>query len=125
MSMDNIETYYYIRDAVACVGVLIGFGATIFLFIRKKAGAAILSLLGFVFLGLEPLLDIILWRVLGSTSNPNWDTLNTTYACVTGPSLFLGVVCLVLAFIFALRELKLPPPPQPSEPPADVIPPLS
>jgi hypothetical protein len=123
MNMDNITTYYYIRDAVACVGVLIGFVATVFLFIRKKAAAAILSALGFIFLGLEPLLDIVLWRVLGNGSNPNWDSLNTAYACITGPSLFLGVVFLVLAFILATREPKLPPPPL--EPPADILPPLS
>jgi len=123
--MNNIETYYYIRDAVACVGVLIGFGATIFLFIRKKAAAAILSALGFILLGLEPLLDIFLWRVLGAGDNPNWDQLNTAYACITGPSLFLGIVFLVLAFILAFRESKLPPPPPPSEPPADILPPLS
>jgi hypothetical protein len=123
MNMDTIETYYYLRDAVACVGVLLGFGATIFLFIRKKTGPAILSLLGFIFLGMEPLLDIVLWRILGSGSNPNWDGLNTAYACVTGPSLFLGVVCLVLAFIFVLRQPKLPPPPV--EPPSDILPPLS
>jgi hypothetical protein len=123
--MSTIETYYYIRDAVACVGVLLGFGATIFLFIRKKTAAAVLSALGFIFLGLEPLLDIILWRVLGAGSNPNWDNLNTAYACVTGPSLFVGVLFIVLAFIVVLREPKLPPPPPTSEPPADILPPLS
>jgi hypothetical protein len=123
MNMSTIETYYYIRDAVACVGVLIGFGGTVFLFIRKKPTAAVLSALGFIFLGLEPLLDVVLWRVLGAGSNPNWDSLNTAYACVTGPSLFVGVLFIVLAFIVALREPKLPPPPE--EPPADILPPLS
>jgi hypothetical protein len=68
------------------------------------------------------LLDIFLWRVLGAGSDPNWDSLNTAYACVTGPSLFLGVVFLVLAFILALREPKLPPP---VEPPAEFLPPAS
>ena len=109
----NIEVYYYIRDAVACLGVMIGVGGAIFLFIKKKTLPAILSLLGFIALGMEPLLDILIWRVLGKGSNPNWETLNISYACVTGPSLFIGAVLIVLAFILAFREPKLPPPPPP------------
>ncbi len=53
--MNNIETIYYVRDAVACLGVLVGFGGAIFLFIRRKTLPGILALIGFVFLGLEPL----------------------------------------------------------------------
>jgi hypothetical protein len=116
--MDNIEILYYIRDAVACLGILIGLGGAVFLFIKKKTLPAVLSLLGFLALGLEPLLDLVLWRVLGSASNPDWDSLNTAYACVTGPSLFLGVVLIALAFFIAFREPKLPPPPTADLPPS-------
>jgi hypothetical protein len=116
---NNIEIYYYIRDAVACLGVLVGVGGAIFLFVKKKTLPAILSLLGFFALGLEPLADLLIWRVLGNGASPNWETLNTAYACLTGPSLFIGVVLLVLAFVLAFREPKLPPPPLPDDlPPA-------
>ena len=116
--MSNIEVFYYVRDAVACLGVLVGLGGAVFLFIRKKTMPSILALIGFIFLGIEPLLDLFLWRILGNTASPNWDAMNITYACVTGPSLFLGILLIVLAFIFGFREPKLPPPP--SEPPADL-----
>jgi hypothetical protein len=116
----NIEVYYYIRDAVACLGVLVGIGGAIFLFIKKKTLPAILSLLGFIALGLEPLLDLVIWRILGNGSNPNWDSLNTAYACITGPTLFMGVVLITLAFILGFRQPKLPPPP----PPVDLPPSL-
>jgi hypothetical protein len=118
--MSTIEILYYVRDAVACLGVLVGLGGAAFLFIRKKALPGILALIGFIFLGVEPLLDVVLYRILGNTASPNWDTMNTTYACATGPALFLGILLIVLAFILGFREPKLPPPP--FEPPTDLPP---
>jgi len=118
--MNNIEILYYFRDAVACLGILVGLGGAVFLFFRKKTLPGILALIGFIFLGTEPLLDLILWRFLDNTASPNWDTMNATYACVTGPALFLGILMIVLAFILGFRELKLPPPP--FEPPANLPP---
>jgi hypothetical protein len=122
--MNNIETIYYVRDAVACLGVLVGFGGSIFLFVRRKTMPGILALIGFIFLGLEPLLDVVLWRVLANNSSANFDTLNYTYACITGPALFVGILLIVLAFILGFRASKLPPPPMdtPAEPPVDLPP---
>ncbi len=118
--MNTIEILYYVRDAAACLGVLVGVGGAVFLFMRKKALPGILALIGFIFLGIEPLLDVVLWRILGNTASPNWDTMNYTYACATGPALFLGILLIVLAFILGFREPKLPPPP--FEPPSDLPP---
>jgi len=118
--MSTIEVFYYVRDAIACLGVLVGLGGAVYLFIRKKTLPGILALIGFIFLGIEPLLDLLLWRILGNTTSPNWDAMNTTYACVTGPSLFLGILLIVMAFILGFREPKLPPPP--IEPPAGLPP---
>ncbi len=118
--MNNIEIVYFIRDAVACLGVLVGLGGAIFLFTRKKTLPGILTLLGFGLLGIEPSLDVVLWRILANNSNSNFDTLNYTYACITGPALFLGILLIVLAFILGFRETKLPPPPV--EPPFDLPP---
>ena len=118
--MNNIEVLYYVRDAVACLGVLVGLGGAVFLFTRKKPLPAILAMIGFIFLGIEPLLDVVLWRVLGNSANANYDTLNTAYACITGPTLFLGILLIVLAFILGFKEPKLPPP---SIEPASILPP--
>jgi hypothetical protein len=118
---NNIETIYYVRDAVACLGVLVGFGGAIFLFVRRKIMPGILALIGFIFLGLEPSLDVILWRVLANNSNANFDTLNYAYACITGPALFIGILLIVMAFFLGFRTPKLPPPPMEPlmEPPVD------
>ena len=116
----DYNVLFGVRDAIACLGVLVGLGGAIFLLIRKKTLAGILALIGFIFLGLEPLLDVILYRILSNTANPNYDLLDTTYGCVTGPALFVGIVLIVLAFILGFREPKLPPPS--FEPPADLPP---
>jgi hypothetical protein len=109
--MDNIELMYYLRDAVAFLGVLIGLGSAVFLFIRKKPLSAGLALAGFIFLGIEPFLDVLLWRILSYQENANYNSLNSIYACVSGPTMFLGIGMLVLAFVLGFREPKLPPPP--------------
>ena len=120
--MNNLEFLYYLRDAIACLGVLVGLGAAVFLFIRKKTLPAILSLLGFTLLGIEPLLDIFIWRMLGNSASANYDTLNEVYACTSGLTMFLGMVLIVITIILGFREPKLPPPVE--EPPAD-LPPVS
>jgi hypothetical protein len=78
----------------------------------------ILALIGFILLGIEPSLDVIVWRILANNANANFDTLNYAYACITGPTLFLGILLIVLAFILGFRETKLPPPS--IEPPVDL-----
>lgn len=83
----------------------------VFLFFRKKTLPGILALIGFLFLGIEPLLDVILWRILGNTASPNWNSMNQAYACITGPTLFLGILLIVLAFILGFRGPILPPHP--------------
>ena len=44
--MSNIQILYYLRDALACLGVLVGLGGAVFLFIRRKTLPAILALIG-------------------------------------------------------------------------------
>jgi hypothetical protein len=107
-----------VRDAGACLGVLVGLGGAVFLFTRKKVMPGILALIGFILLGIEPSLDVIVWRILANNANANFDTLNYAYACITGPTLFLGILLIVLAFILGFRETKLPPPS--IEPPVDL-----
>lgn len=99
--MSNIEVLYYIRDAVICVGVLAGFLGATLLFIRRKVLPGSLALMGFTLLGIEPILDIVLWRILGHRELPDWTTLNTIYACASGPSLFLGIVLLAAGLFLA------------------------
>jgi hypothetical protein len=121
--MNNINVMYWLRDAVACLGVLVGFGGAIFLFLRKKTIPAVLALVGFLLLSVEPLLDIILWRIVAqSAANPNWESMSTAYACLSGITMFLGAVAIALAFFLGFRVPKLPPPPPVDE---AGLPPLS
>ncbi len=124
MSSNAINGLYYLRDAIACLGVLAGLGGAVFLFIRRKTFPAILALIGFLLLGIEPLLDIIIWRLLSFDSSANFDTLNTVYACTSGLTMFLGAILIAMAFILGFREPKLGPPP-PEEVPATDVPSVS
>ena len=109
--MDQFQIIYILRDTLACPGVMVGFGGAIFLLIKKKTMPAILSLIGFLLLGAEPILDLVIWQWLSYWDNANYDQLSTTYACLSGLAAFLGAVLIALAFILAFRERKLPPPP--------------
>ena len=113
MSGNNIETLYYLRDAAACLGILVGLAGAIFLFVRRKVVAGVLTLLGFLLIALEPLADIVAFRVLGAGSSPDWDALNTAYACVSGLALFLGMALLAAGLFVVSRKAPLPPPGEP------------
>jgi hypothetical protein len=123
MSSNTINVLYYLRDAIACLGVLVSLGGTVFLFIRRKTFPAILALIGFLLLGVEPLLDVIIWRVLSTASSANFDSLNTVYACTSGLTMFLGAILITLAFVQGFREPKLGPPPPVED--AETVPPVS
>jgi len=99
--MNNIEVLYCLRDAVICMGVLAGLLGAVLLFARRKVLPGILALIGFILLGIEPILDIVLWRILGHGELPDWNKLNTFYACASGPSLFLGIVLLAAGLFLA------------------------
>ncbi|KAF0107390.1 MAG: hypothetical protein FD146_1868 [Anaerolineaceae bacterium] len=117
--MDTIDIYYYIRDTLACLGVLIGIGGAVFLFVKKKTLPAILSLVGFLFLAVEPILDLVIWQWLSYQEAFDYEPLTTAYACISGPAMFLGAAFIALAFFLAFREPKLAPPPPPDDlPPA-------
>jgi hypothetical protein len=113
VSSNNIEMLYYLRDAAACLGVLVGLVGAIVLLIRHKTAAGILALLGFLVIALEPLTDIVAFRILGAGSSPNWDALNSAYACVSGLSLLLGLVLLAAGLFVISRKGPLPPPAEP------------
>ena len=117
----DYNVLYWLRDAIACLGILVGLGGAIFLFTRKKTVPGILTLVGFLALGLDPLLDIILWRIIAQyASSPNWTTMDYAFVCITGPGHLIGAILIVVAFIMGFREPKLPPPP--IEEPADLPP---
>jgi hypothetical protein len=108
----NVNAMYWLRDVIACIGPLVGIGGAIFLFLRKKPLPAVLSLIGFVMLAIEPLLDILMWRVIAQTSSSlDWESMSSAYACISGVTMFLGAILIALAFFLGFREPKLPPPP--------------
>jgi hypothetical protein len=111
----DYNVLYWIKDVFSCVAILIGIGGAVFLFLRKKIAPAILALIGFLAMGLEPILDIIIWRLLNqSATNPNYQAMDFAYVCISAPGFLLGIVLLVVAFVIGFRTPK-PPPPAPVE----------
>ena len=113
--MDAYNLPFNLRDALLCLGFLFGMGVGVFLIIRKQVVAGGLSVAAFVLFSLDPLLEVILFRVLGNNLSAEGDfqTLNWIYACVTGPVNLLGIAALLAALIVAVRnqspELLTPP----------------
>ncbi len=117
MSSDYINTLYYLRDILLCVGFLAGMIVGVFLIVRKHILAGILAILGFALIGLEPVIDFIIFRLLYSMDLPEeaFTTLDYAYPCISAPTIFIGTLLLVVALILAARNRK---PPASTQPPS-------
>jgi hypothetical protein len=99
----TLDVMLWIRDALGCLGVLVGLVSAIFLIVRKKPAMGILALAGFLLLSAEPLLDMVLLRLFLKSSSGNWQVIDTIYICCSGISLLLGPVLIAVAFFLGLR----------------------
>jgi hypothetical protein len=120
MNPDYINTMYYLRDILLCVGFLVGMIVGIFLIVRKHVLAGILAILGFALIGLEPIIDYLIFRVLYAQelSDAAYTTLEYAYPCISAPAIFIGTILLVVALILAVRNHKPPASTQPPAPPS-------
>jgi membrane-bound ClpP family serine protease len=107
MGASNIEIFYDIRDALVCVGFLIGIGAGVFLITKKHTTAGILGVIGFLLFSLEPITDFVLFRVIYNSVDYDeslFNTLDLIYPCISAPAIFLGSISLVVALISIARQ---------------------
>ena len=110
MESEFIDVFWNIRDAVICVGFLVGIGAGIFLVVRKQKISGILAMLGFCLFGLEPIADFIVYRVLYKQDYgvETYQTFDYVYLCISAPAFFLGSIALVIAFINMMKSSQNP-----------------
>lgn len=100
--MNNVNILFWLRDILACLGILVGLAASIFLFVRKKTSLGILALVGFLLFSTEPIMDIVFWRILINSMNMDWH-LDIVYACCTGISMLIGPVLIAVALFLGFR----------------------
>ena len=119
----DYNVLYWLDDVLSCLAVLVGVGGAVFLFTQKKKNPAILALVGFLAMGLHPLLDILLYRLIAQyVSSVSYMTLDYAYVCISGPAFLIGVILIVVAFIIGFRGPKLPPPSDAGEDPSGLPP---
>jgi hypothetical protein len=113
--MDDPNLPFNLRDGLLCLVFLAGIGAGIFLIVRKQAKAGGLALAGFVLFSIDPIAEVILFRILLNFNSDNYNFLNWTYACISGLSVFLGSAALIAALIMAAwPQVAEPVPPPPT-----------
>ena len=100
--MDPYYIPYNLRDALMCLGFLIGIGGGVFLLVRKQMLPGGLAIAGFVLLGIEPIAEVVIWRLLSDGTRNN--ALSWAYACIGAPATFLGAIALIAALIIAVRS---------------------
>jgi len=91
-----------IRDALLCLAFLAGAVAGVVALIRKQARAGGLAAAGFALFAVDPLAELIIFRVF-SGGGGDFDLPNWVYVCISTPASVLGVGALIGALWLALR----------------------
>jgi hypothetical protein len=60
---------FYVSDGLTCLTFLVGVGAGVFLITRQQKVTGSLAVAGFLLLGLNVLVNLIIWRVLVGVAN--------------------------------------------------------
>jgi len=102
--MDPYNLPYNLRDAVLCLSFLIGAGAGIMAITRQHRTTGILMLAGFLMLAIDPIIEVIIFRVLWMNyAGENYDIFNWAYVCISTPATIIGLGCLTAAIFTAIR----------------------
>lgn len=107
----DVGLVFYLRDLVMFIVFLAGAGMGVFLLARKQRTPGILTIAAFLLFSLEPLLDVIVFRVLyqQELSEQAIQTLDYIYPCITAPAFLLGSLALIVALYGLVKpEQKLP-----------------
>jgi len=100
-----IDVIYYLRNAVLCLVFLVGIGAGVFLIIRKRTLAGILAMVAFVLFSIEPITDIVIFRILYKQdfSEAIFNFLDFIYPIISALAIFLGSILIIVALLSATR----------------------
>jgi hypothetical protein len=107
--MDMYTLPYNLRDAILCLTFLAGAAAGVLAITRQYKTTGILTLVGFLLLGIDPILEVLIFRVfMNNYMGENYGMFNWAYVCLSTPANLIGVGCLIAAVFVAIR-------PKPSE----------
>lgn len=102
--MDPYNLPYNLRDALLCLSFLVGAVVGIMAITRQHRTTGLLTLAGFLLLGLDPIAEMIIFRVIMSNyGGENFETFNWMYVCISTPVIMLGTACLIAAVLNAIR----------------------
>jgi len=107
--MDIYSLPYNLRDALLCLTFLAGAVAGVLAITRQHRTTGILMLVGFLLLGIDPILEVLIFRVfMNNYTGDSYELFNWAYVCLSTPADLIGVGCLIAAVFIAIR-------PKPSE----------
>ena len=103
--MNGLKILHYTLQSLLCLAEIVGIIAGILAISRKKTLPGVLSIAGFLLLGLSLLVNVLLeqFRLFAAR---NFITTLWVDPCLVAPAAFLGVVCLVIALFSATTSKK-------------------
>ncbi len=102
--MDPYNLPYNLRDALICLSFLVGAAVGIMAINRQHRTTGLLTLAGFLLLGIDPIAEVIIFRVIMSAyGGENFEVFNWAYVCISIPVIMLGAGCLIAAVFNATR----------------------
>jgi hypothetical protein len=103
--MNGLKILHYTLQSLLCLAEIAGIIAGILAISRKKTLPGVLSVVGFLLLGLSLLFNVLLEQFRLFAARNFIDTLWVD-PCLVAPAAFLGVVCLVIALFSATASRK-------------------
>ncbi len=107
MDQSTMVFLYNVLYAILILGCLIGIIAGLFLIIRKRKIAGILTSLGFLLISIDPISRCLVYVII----NDSKVTLKYyyVYPCLIGITFLLGCIALVVALVNGTRTMKAAP----------------
>jgi hypothetical protein len=106
--MNTFNLLSNFRDALVCLGFLLGVGLGVVLIIRKKTLLGVLALAGFFLLGLSPLLSILYRALFLKIPRGAVDFISWAVPCVSSVAVLLGTIALIIALLKGTKVKKEP-----------------
>lgn len=97
---------YDTRVCVTCFVYLLGIAGGIAALFMKRFVPGLLFAAGFAMLAVEPLLDVIIFRLIYPALTGDIKAMDWAYAIGSSIGVFLGVSMIVAGFLLALRKPK-------------------
>ncbi len=102
--MDSFRIPFDLRDGVVAFACFLGFLGSIFAMARGRVMPGILAMCGFVLCGLDPVLELVVYRLMTPQNADNGSMWNWIYAGVSASATFVGLMLIAVAVM--LRDPK-------------------